>query len=163
MSPRAHLSNPMRGMVRWLDTETIGVPPLESAAKTWYLRVEWKDLEPTMDAYVVDAISDVLEAAKTAGAVVLVHVIAMGTTGRAVPDYLAGVGSTVGSLFLPDWNHATFLNRAAALMDYLRDTVLSSFYPAFGGIVLGLYGRMAPGICQASLGALWPRQRPSRR
>jgi hypothetical protein len=135
--------NPLRGFYRWYGMEPI---PQPRPSYEHYVRYGWRMLEPSKGQYDFSIIERDLTTARSLGAFFAFRVMAVNgfSAPIEVPDYLrqAVGGSYCGyggqTVWVPNWNHPLFVERARALTEALA--VRFNGHPQLAYYDLGIYG-----------------------
>ena len=144
----APLSSPMRGLYQWRGMQTA---PNANEADA-YERYLWRDLATrTATGYQYDfsTIDADLQTAQRQGRAFAFRIQALGERGIGVPEGIPG--HWCDGMYVPDWNSATFVREARALVTALGDRYDDD--PRMAWIDIGLYGRWGEwhtyGLCGA--------------
>ena len=140
------VANPFRGSYRWQKDSP---QPPGWPVRDGYLRVTWRELEPTKDTYDFSRIDRGIAEARADGGVFGFRVQAACTGcqggGIAVPDYLrqmmpAGFSFRLNNTnnYAPDWNDPDYLERLDALLQALGQRY--DHDPSVGFVDVSSYG-----------------------
>ena len=122
-----------------------------------YVRINWRELEPTRDHYDFTKIEDLLQKAEARGGRASLRVRGVATAGIGMPDYMMQLmpkGFMKDWLYnkkpetyayVPDWNDTNFLERARALLMAIGKKYNPD--PRLAFIDVGMYGRWGEWHC----------------
>lgn len=148
--------NPQRGFYRWYGREPI---PQPRPSYEHYIRYGWRALEPSKGQYDFSMIEQHLLTARHMNASLAFRVMAVNgfSSPVEVPEYLRQeVGGAYCSYYgqtvwVPNWNHPLFIERARALVQALGARFNGERWLAYYD--LGLYGHWGEwhtgGLCTA--------------
>lgn len=138
--------NPFRGLYRWRGSE---IYALNAPAPDVYERYTWRNIETSRDVYNFSALDAAIAAAAANGAKFgfrIRSMVSYGDNTMHVPDYMASYGWWADSnrdgavdTYLPDWNHAFYLDRANRLLQALGRRYGDD--PRVSWVDIGLYGQ----------------------
>lgn len=134
------VQNPWSGLYEWSGSETFDLP---EAAPDSYRRFVWKEFEPAQDLYDFSKLEARLNEAQGKGQKFSFRLRAMTAEGLQVPSYIEPYGSYSGSLWYPDWNNPTFLERYRALFAKVGEKYDKD--PRIGFVEIGVYGKWGEG------------------
>ncbi|GEM_PF-2000279 len=137
------IANPGRGFAYYGDGNG---PSSTWQLSDYYVRVCWRDLEPTQGQYNFSSIDKGLADVTSKGGIVGLRVMpATEWQLNCIPDYLKSlmpkgfsVSGSTGSLYIPDWNDPDYVSRFQALFQALGAKYANN--PRIGFIDMSGYG-----------------------